>query len=54
MGLIKEPKDVDFIIQSTPWTKAELAELSAIIKKAKEANRRKRKTRVISKKKLKV
>lgn len=54
MGLIREPKDVDFIIQSTPWTKDELAELSAIIKKAKEANKRKRKTRFISKKKLKV
>lgn len=51
MGLIKEPKNVDFIIKSTPWTKAELAELSSIILKTKEANKRKRKTRAASKKK---
>jgi hypothetical protein len=51
MGLIKEPKNVDLTIQSTPWTKAELAELSAIIKKTKEANKRKLKVRAASKKK---
>lgn len=50
MGLIKEPLNIDFTIKSTPWTKAELAELSAIIQKAKETNKRKRKTGVIIKK----
>lgn len=49
MGLIKEPKDVDFIIQSKPWTEKELAELSAIIKKSKERDK-KRKTRLSKRK----
>ena len=51
MGLVKEPNDVDFIIQSTPWTKAELAELSAIIQKAKQASLRKKERRANSKNK---
>jgi len=41
VGLIKEPKNVDLIIQSKPWTMEELAELSAIIKNAKKAKRTK-------------
>ncbi len=49
MGLVKEPKNVDLVIQSTPWSKSELTELSIIIQKAKEAN--KRNTKIISKKK---
>jgi hypothetical protein len=36
MGTIMEPKNVDFNIQSTSWTKDELAMLSAIIKKSKK------------------
>jgi hypothetical protein len=39
MGIVKEPKNVDLIIQSTPWTKDELAMLSAIIKKSKKGKR---------------
>jgi len=46
MGLIKEPKNVDLTIQSTPWNAEELAALSDIIQKAKKT----RKTR--TKKKL--
>ena len=41
MGLIKEPKNVDLIIQSKPWNKEELAELRNIMKKAKEAKKTK-------------
>ncbi len=37
MGLIKEPKNVDLIINSKPWTEEELAEFRAIMKKRKEA-----------------
>ncbi len=48
MGLVKEPKNIDLTIQSTPWTKAELAELSAIIKKTKAANKSKSKTQTAS------
>jgi len=50
MGLIREPRDVDFYIQSKPWTEKELKEFSEIIKKSKadqlarEKRRTKRKT----------
>jgi hypothetical protein len=37
MGFIREPKNVDLIINSKPWTEEKLAEFSAIIKKRKEA-----------------
>ncbi|MHC1775286.1 MAG: hypothetical protein AB9834_07680 [Lentimicrobium sp.] len=42
MGLIKEPKDVDFIIQSEPWTDEELKDFRKIMKdlKAKNAKRK--------------
>lgn len=43
MGLIKEPKDIDLIINSTPWTEEELAEFRAIMKKRREAKAKKRK-----------
>jgi len=35
MGLIREPKNVDFSMKSEPWTDEELKELSEIIKKSK-------------------
>ena len=35
MGLIREPRDVDFYIQSKPWTEEELKKFSEIIKKSK-------------------
>jgi hypothetical protein len=56
MGLIKEPKNVDLTIKSKPWTEDELAELRAIIKKAKDAKKEKRKVRLkkTSKKKLRL
>ena len=44
MGLIREPKNVDFIINSKPWNEKELAEFRAIIKRRKEA-KAKRKSR---------
>jgi hypothetical protein len=47
MGLIREPRDVDFYIQSKPWSEAELNELREIIKKRKAAQlaREKRRTK---------
>ena len=36
MGLIREPKNVDFIIKSEPWTKEELKQLREIMKRQKE------------------
>lgn len=38
MRLIKEPRTVDFDMQSKPWTEKELKEFSEIIKKRKAAN----------------
>ena len=35
MGLIREPKDVDFIIKSEPWTKEELKKFREIMKQRK-------------------
>ncbi|MBI3218608.1 MAG: hypothetical protein HYZ44_03785 [Bacteroidetes bacterium] len=36
MGLIREPKNVDFIIESEPWTNEELKLLREIMKKQRE------------------
>ncbi|MEJ7677829.1 MAG: hypothetical protein WKG06_08175 [Segetibacter sp.] len=41
MGLIKEPKNIDLIINSKPWTEEELAEFGLIIQKRKEAKAKK-------------
>ena len=41
MGVIKEPKNIDFIINSKPWTEEELVEFRAIIKKRNEARAKK-------------
>ncbi len=42
MGLIREPIEVDFVVNSKPWTKKELAEFSALIKKIKAKNAKKK------------
>lgn len=36
MGLIREPKNVDFIIKSEPWTKEELKQFREIMKQQRE------------------
>lgn len=36
MGLIREPKNVDFTVLDKPWTDEELREFSAFIKLRKE------------------
>ena len=36
MGLIREPKNVDFIIKSKPWTKEELMQFREIMKKQRD------------------
>jgi hypothetical protein len=42
MGLIKEPKNVDFTVQSEPWTEEELQEFRKLMNdlKAKNAKRK--------------
>ena len=49
MGLIREPKNVDFIIKSKPWTKEELKQFREIMRQRKE-KRSKLKSRVSAKK----
>lgn len=50
MGLIREPKNVDFTVQSKPWTEEELLDFRKLMKELKAKNA-KRKSRVITKKK---
>ena len=42
MGLIREPKNVDFTVQSKPWTEEELHDFRKLMKelKAKNAKRK--------------
>ncbi len=35
MGLIKEPKDVDFTVQSEPWTEEELIDFRKLMNELK-------------------
>jgi hypothetical protein len=42
MGLIREPKNVDFYVMDKPWTEEELKEFSAFIKMRKEQRRKRR------------
>lgn len=48
MGLIKEPKNVDFSTKSEPWTEQELSDFRKIMQniKDKNAKRRQRKLRL--------
>ena len=52
MGLIREPKNVDFIIKSEPWTKDELKMLREIMKQQRE-RRTKLKSRLKNKRRTK-
>jgi hypothetical protein len=38
MRLIREPKDVDFTVQSKPWTEAELRDFRKLMTKLKAKN----------------
>ena len=42
MKLEKEPKEVDFIIKSEPWTEKDAAEFSDLIKELKKKNARRK------------
>jgi hypothetical protein len=41
MGLIREPKNVDFTVMDKPWTETELKEFGAFIKARKEQREKK-------------
>jgi hypothetical protein len=38
MGLIKEPKNVDFTVQSEPWTEEELKDFRKLMQELKVKN----------------
>ena len=38
MGLIREPKNIDFSVKSKPWTKKELADFRKLMKEIKDKN----------------
>ncbi len=40
MGLIKEPKDVDFSTQSEPWTEKDLFDFRVLMNEIKEKNKK--------------
>lgn len=44
MGLIREPKNVDFSNKSEPWTEKELADFRKIMKVIKEKNAKRKGT----------
>ncbi len=48
MGLIKEPKNVDFSAKSEPWTEEELSDFRKLMQeiKAKNAKRKQRASKV--------
>jgi len=42
MGLIKEPKNVDFMVQSEPWTEEELKDFRKLMNEIKTKNAKKK------------
>lgn len=53
MGLIREPKDIDFTVESKPWTEIELHDFRKLMAELKEKNRvKKLKTKKSIKKQL--
>jgi hypothetical protein len=48
MGLIREPKNIDFTVLDKPWSDEELKEFSAFIKLRKEQRKRRISRKTIS------
>ena len=42
MGLIKEPKNVDFSVQSEPWTEEELEDFRKLMNELKAKNNKRK------------
>ena len=42
MKLAKEPKEIDFIIKSEPWSEKDAADFSLLIKEIKKKNQRRK------------
>ncbi|MBK7139787.1 MAG: hypothetical protein IPH74_12510 [Bacteroidetes bacterium] len=43
MGLIKEPKNIDFSVKSEPWTEQELSDFRKIMQEIKAMNAKRKK-----------
>jgi len=52
MGLIKEPKNVDFTVQSEPWTEEELKDFRKLMNELKAKNAKKKLRPSTAKKKV--
>jgi len=52
MGLSKEPKNVDFTVQSEPWTEEELTDFRKLMKELKAKNAKRKLQPLKSKKKV--
>jgi hypothetical protein len=52
MGLIKEPKNVDFTVQSEPWTEEELKDFRKLMNELKVKNAKKKLRPLTAKKKV--
>ena len=52
MGLIKEPKNIDFTVQSKPWTENELRDFRKLMTVLKAKNAKKKRRSISSKKKV--
>lgn len=53
MGLIREPKNVDFTVQSEPWTEVELSDFRKLMNEIKAKNAKPKVKIVLGKKKFK-
>jgi hypothetical protein len=51
MGLIREPKNVDFTVKSEPWTEEELSDFRKLMKTLNEKNLKRKKGLIITRKK---
>lgn len=54
MGLIKEPKNIDFTVQSEPWTEEELKDFREIMNELKAKNAKRKVQSITKKKKINV
>jgi hypothetical protein len=52
MGLIREPKNVDFTVQSKPWTEEELQDFRKLMKELKAKNNKRKLRSTKAKKKV--
>jgi len=54
MGLIKEPKNIDFTVQSEPWTEEELRDFRSLMNELKAKITKKKVLPSVKKKKISI